>query len=208
MDLLEFFKKTLGEEEGQKAYDKIKGNAEYSLIVDEKAKPKWIPKERFDQVNTEKNDYKKQVTDRDAQISNLKEEYKDVDGLKDKLSTLEKDNKAQKETYEKQLNEISFSNALDKKLADFKVKDREVVMALLKKENLKLDGEDIIGLKDQLEGIKKDRDYLFEKEVPGTSSFKTGSVEHKPGEVKNFATELGKEKAAAMQTKGIADFIE
>lgn len=46
----------------------------------------FILKTRFDQVNEQAKEYKKQVGERDKQINNLKEEYKDVDGLKEKLS--------------------------------------------------------------------------------------------------------------------------
>jgi Phage minor structural protein GP20. len=168
----------------------------------------YVPKKRFDDVNETSKEYKKQVGERDKQINDLKEEYKDVDGLKDKLSTLEKDNKSQKETYEKQLNDIAFNNALEKGLSAFNVKDKTLIMALLNKENLKVDGDSIIGLKEQIEPLQKSHDFLFEKEIKGTGSFNTGGGDPKPGETKNFATELGKEKAAAMQTKGIADFAK
>ncbi|MCW7999891.1 phage capsid protein, partial [Clostridium sp. cpc1] len=39
----------------------------------------YIPKQRFDQVNEQAKEYKKQVGERDTQLKNLKEQYKDVD---------------------------------------------------------------------------------------------------------------------------------
>lgn len=169
----------------------------------------FVSKKTHEDVKTEAKTYKGQVEDRDKQIEDLKEEYKDVDGLKDKLSTLETDNKTQKEDYEKQLNEIAFNNALEKGLGSFNVKDKTLIMALINNEKLKVDGDNIIGLKEQIEPLQKSHEYLFEKVINGTSSFDTGGGgDPKPGEVKNFATELGKEKAAAMQSKGIADFAK
>lgn len=181
---------------GKKDFEDISGGA-------------FIPKQRFEQVNEQAKEYKKQSEQKDTQISKLKEEYKDVDGLKEKFEKLELDNKTQKETYEKQLSDISFNNALEKSLDGFKIKDKKLIMALVDKEKLKLDGENIIGLKEQIEPIQKSHDFLFEKEIAGTGTFNTGGGDPKLGEPKtNFATELGKEKATAMQNKGITDFIK
>lgn len=169
----------------------------------------YVPKSRFDQVNKESKDYKKQVEDRDTQITNLKEEYKDVDGIKDKLSTLEKDNKTQKETYEKQLSDIAFSNALEKGLGAYSLKDKKLIMALIDKDKLKVDGENVIGLKEQIEPLQKSHDFLFEKEIKGTSSFNTSAAATEKETTKtNFASELGKQRAEALKAKSLTDFAK
>jgi len=169
----------------------------------------YITKKRFDDVNTEAKSYKKQVGERDQQIIDLKEEYKDVDGLKDKLSTLETANQTQKETYEKQLNDIAFSNALEKGLSSFNVKDKTLIMALLKKENLKVDGDNIIGLKEQIEPLQKSHEYLFEKAINGTGSFDTsGGTNGKETTKTNFASELGKQRAETLKAKSLTDFAK
>ena len=169
----------------------------------------YIPKTRFDQVNEQAKEYKKQVGERDTQISKLKDEYKDVDGLKEKVEKLELDNKTQKEGYEKQLNDISFNNALEKALGVFNVKDKVSVMAHIDKSKLHLDGESITGLKDQIEPLKTSHDFLFEKEIKGTSSFGTGGSAggQEPTHSTNFAEQLGKEKAESLkQVKDISSF--
>ncbi len=169
----------------------------------------YIPKTRFDQVNEQAKEYKKQVGERDTQISKLKDEYKDVDGLKEKVEKLELDNKTQKEGYEKQLNDISFNNALEKALGVFNVKDKVSVMAHIDKSKLHLDGESITGLKDQIEPLQTSHDFLFEKEIKGTSSFGTGGSTggQEPTHSTNFAEQLGKEKAESLkQVKDISSF--
>lgn len=170
----------------------------------------FIPKVRFDQVNEQAKEYKKQVGERDTQISKLKDEYKDVDGLKEKVEKLELDNKTQKEGYEKQLNDISFNNALEKALGVFNVKDKVSVMAHIDKSKLHLDGESITGLKGQIEPLKTSHDFLFEKEIKGTSSFNTGgeSGEHKENNTEHIATRLAKQHAEAAKSKGILDFAK
>lgn len=168
----------------------------------------YVPKSKFDQVDSQAKEYKKQVGERDKQISDLKEQYKNVDGLEAKVTELEAVNKTQKETLEKQLADTIFDNALEKGLGAYSVKDRKLVMALIDKDKLKVDGDNIIGLKEQIEPLQKSHEYLFEKQINGTSSFDTGGGDPKPGGVTNFATELGKKKAEILKAKGLQDFAK
>ncbi len=169
----------------------------------------YIPKDRFNQVNTEAKDYKKQVAERDTQISKLKDEFKDTAGLKVKVEQLEKDNKAKDDDYQTKLKQVQFDNALEQSLKGTNTKNVKALKALLDIEKVKLDGETLIGLNEQIEAIKKSNDYLFEKTVKGTGAFNTGGAgkENEPGKV-NFAENLGKAKAEQLKTKGISDFIK
>ncbi|MZK53668.1 phage scaffolding protein [Clostridium beijerinckii] len=171
----------------------------------------FVPKSKFEQVSDQAKEYKKQVGERDTQLKDLKDQYKDVDGLKDKVTELENANKTQKDTYEKQLSDISFNNALEKGLGAFKVKDKALIMALINKENLKVDGDNIIGLKEQIEPLQKSHEYLFEKEINGTGSFGTGGSSSQTTSSdgkENIATVLGKHRAEAAKSKSILDFAK
>lgn len=181
---------------GKKDFEDVSGGA-------------YIPKSRFDQVNQQAKDYKGQVAERDTQISNLKDEFKDAEGLKEKVEQLEKDNKTQKEDYEKQLSDINFKNALEKGLGAFNVKDTKLIMALIDNDKLKVDGDSIIGLKEQLEPLQKSHEYLFNVDPKGTGSFGTGGADNggKEPTNTNFATQLGKDKAESLkQVKDISSF--
>lgn len=184
---------------GKKDFEDISGGA-------------FIPKSRFDQVNEQAKEYKKQSEQKDAQLSSLKEQYKDVDGLKEKVETLETTNKTQKETYEKQLSDISFNNALEKGLGTYNVRDKKLIMALIDKDKLKVDGDSVIGLKEQIEPLQKSHEYLFNQEVKGTGTFITGGGEegqHKEtGTEEHIATRLAKQHAEAAKSKGILDFAK
>ncbi|MCC5422511.1 phage scaffolding protein [Clostridium botulinum] len=168
----------------------------------------FISKTRFDQVNEQAKEYKKQVGERDKQINNLKEEYKDVDGLKEKVEQLELDNKTQKETYEKQLSDIAFNNALEKGLGAFSIKDKKLIMTLIDKDKLKVDEDNVIGLKEQIEPLKTSHEYLFDKEIKGTGSFVTGGNNDTQPNKTNFASELGKQRAENMKAKSLTDFAK
>lgn len=168
----------------------------------------YIPKARFDQVNTEAKDYKQQVVERDKQINNLKDEFKDAKGLKEKVEQLEKDNKQKDTDYEKNLKQIKLDNAIETALKSANAKSPKALKALLDLEKVKLDGDTLLGFEDQLTSIKKEHDYLFEKEVKGTGAFTTGGKKEEIKVEDNFATRIGKQKAEQMKSKGIQDFIK
>ncbi|MBG0770684.1 MAG: phage scaffolding protein [Anaerolineaceae bacterium] len=92
----------------------------------------------------------------------------DVDGIKAAAD----DWKLKAEQAETQANEkiakLKFDHALDSELTGAKAKNAKAVHALLDMNALKLNEADgsIIGLKDQLEKIKADNDYLFESDTP------------------------------------------
>lgn len=169
----------------------------------------YIPKVRFDQINEQVKEYKKQVGERDTQLSKLKDEYKDVEGLKTKVTQLEADNAKQKTDYEARLNQITFDNAVGAALSAYKVKDAKLIKGLLQSDKLKVDGDSVIGLKEQMEEIKKNYEYLFEKEV-NSGKFNTGGAGGGEGDPQqeNFATQMGKAKAEQMKSKGLEDFIK
>ena len=170
---------------------------------------KYVPKDRFDQVNQQSKDYKEQVSERDRQIESLKNEFKDVDGLKDKVEQLTRDNAKQKEDYENQIKTINFNNALKASLSSYKCKDEDYLKSKIDRNSIKLNSDGtILGLKEQVEAFKKDHEYLFEKEIKGTGSFNTGggSEGYKP-KFENFAERFGKQRAEAIKnTKDISSF--
>jgi len=169
----------------------------------------YVTKERFNQVNTEAKDYKQQVAERDKQITSLKDEFKDATGLKEKVEKLEADNKKKDDDYQAQLKQLQFDNALNQALKDTNPKNVKALKAMLELDKVKLDGDTLLGLDDQIKSIKKEHDYLFEKEIKGTGSFVTGGKgDGTDTPPVNFATNLGKQKAEQVKAKGITDFIK
>lgn len=61
---------------------------------------------------------------------------------------------------------VQFDTALDAALTAAKAKNPATVKALLKMDGLKLSDGQVIGLKEQLETIQKDNDFLFESDQP------------------------------------------
>lgn len=201
----------------RKLIENAKKNEDGSINIDILMKqvntefPKFaVPKEQYNLKAEEVKEYQKQVSDRDTQISNLKEEFKDVDGLKDKIDQLTRDNAKQKEDYENQIKTINFNNALKASLSSYKCKDEDYLMSKIDRNSIKLNSDGtILGLKEQVEAFKKGHEYLFEKEIKGTGSFNTGggSSEGNTPKFENFAERFGKQRAEAIKnTKDISSF--
>lgn len=166
----------------------------------------YVPKDRFTQVNTEKNDYKQQLADRDKQLTTLQSKVKDNEELTKEIETLKNSNSTTAAEYEKKLQQIQYDTAINNALKDSKAKDINLIKALLDNDKLKINGEEVIGLKEQLEVIKKDRDYLFEKEIPGTGSFKTGGKGNNGGgQELSLGEKLAKQKSEQLKSSDVAN---
>ncbi len=64
------------------------------------------------------------------------------------------------------LEKMQFEHILDGKIAELKPRNATAVKALLDMDGLKLNGGEIVGLKEQLEKITADNDFLFESSEP------------------------------------------
>ena len=117
-------------------------------------------------LTTERDGLKKQLEDANAQIEGFK--ALDIEGVKKAADEWKaKAEQAQKDA-EAQIKALKFDHALDQALAGAKAKNIKAVKALLSMEGLKLNDADgsIIGLKEQLEKIQAENDYLFESDQP------------------------------------------
>lgn len=196
----------------------IIGEQAYNALPDDKRKEydnvdlvngaEHVAKKDYETAQATIKQQKKDIEKRDKDIEDIQAKVKDNEELTKEIDTLKQTNKNDREGFEKQLNDIAFNNALEKGLNAFNVKDKTLIMALLNKENLKVDGESIIGLKEQIEPLQKSHEYLFEKVINGTQSFNSGGGENKDTQTTNFASELGKQKAEVLKAKGLADFAK
>ncbi len=124
----------------------------------------FIPKARFDEVNTAKNTAEALVKERDGQLEALRNSTGDVETLKNQIATLQADNKAKDEAHAAEIKQLKINTAVDSALSDAKAKNAIAVKALLKdldKAELSEDGT-IKGLSEQIDALKKSDAYLFE----------------------------------------------
>ena len=124
----------------------------------------YIPKARFDEVNTAKNSAEALIKERDKQLEDLKKSTGDAEALKKQIETLQSENKAKDEAHEAEIKQLKIDTAVEAALISAKAKNSVAVKALLKdldKAELLEDGT-IKGLADQLAEIQKSDSYLFE----------------------------------------------
>jgi len=145
---------------------------EISGEVDKLLGSGYVPKDvvRVDYIE-KISGLEKEITKRDEQIDALKKSSGDADELKKQIDTYQAENKTLKESHDQELTKLKFDFRLEGALLAAGAKNATAVKGLLKTENLKLDGDTIIGLEEQLTAIKKSDAYLFDEaktKVPGT----------------------------------------
>lgn len=122
---------------------------------------KMIPKSRLDEKIAEVNDYKQQLADRDTQLTELQSKAQGNEELQAQIQALQQQNEQAKVEYQQQLQQKEFDFALTEALRDAKAKNPKAVKGLLNIEGIKLEGDKLIGLSEQLDALKQSDDYLF-----------------------------------------------
>ena len=106
-------------------------------------------------------DLQKQIGERDKQLETLKKSSGDNETLKKQISDLQTANKKAKDDYDANLKQLTLGSKIDVALLGAKAKNTKAVRALLDESKISLDGENVLGLKEQLEQVQKDNPYLF-----------------------------------------------
>ena len=144
----------------------ILGDA-YTEDIDKKVSAEigkgFVAKADFNTLNEEKKNLTTQLAERDSQLEELKKV--DAAGLQAKIAELQKANADAKAEYEQNLKAAQLDYAISSSLTVAKGKDPKAVKALRDKNKVKLDGDKLLGLDDQLEALKTSDPYLFEIET-------------------------------------------
>jgi len=127
----------------------------------ESIRDQFIPIARFNEVNEEKKELKTQLEERDKQLNELKAKATGNEELTAKITELENLNNQTKEEYEKKMTALKKETAIELALKDQKAKNIKAVKALLDLEKVSIDGDNIIGLDEQLKSLKESDSYLF-----------------------------------------------
>lgn len=135
----------------------------------------FIPKTRFNEINTELKQTKDLVKERDGQLETLKKSVGDSEELKKQIETLQKDNKAKDEAHANEIKQLKIDTAIDKALADAKAKNTKAVKALLELGDVEI-GDDgtIKGLDAKIKALRDadDTKFLFDATEPTNNTSK------------------------------------
>ena len=151
----------------------------------------FIPKSRFDEVNTAKSDLEKQVADRDKQLKILKDEAKDNEVLQTKITELENANKATKKEYEDKIRDMKLTSAIKDQLSDCKYPDLVADKFDRTKLILAEDGS-VSGLAEQLKSVKETYKELFTPTISGKTPPNNGKTTPQSGTGNDRVSELEK----------------
>lgn len=120
----------------------------------------------FNALNETKKTLEGQISERDKQLEELKKV--DAAGLQAEITRLQGENTKAKTDYESQLKQIKLDTALEAKLREAKAVNAKAVKALLDHSKISLDGDNLLGVDDQLKTLKEKEKWAFSStEVPG-----------------------------------------
>jgi len=148
-----------------------------SVISDiSKELPKYfIPKDKYNEVAEAKKKLETDIQERDNQLEQLKNAAGNSEELKAQIEQLQAENQKAAEEWQAKMAQMQLDFAIEKALAAAKAKNQKAVKALLDLEKVKLDGEQLLGLEDQLKALQQSDPYLF------GDSGKVGSGTNPPG---------------------------
>lgn len=141
----------------------------------------YVPKVDLDTANAEKEQLKKDVSERDKQLESLKMAGGDNEELKKQIDKLQEDNKAAKKRYDEEMKELRLTTAIKLAVAG-KVHDENIVAGLFDRSKLALaDDGSVAGLEGQLEAIRKGKAFLFKDADAGQGTGKGTGAQSRGG---------------------------
>ena len=142
----------------------------------------FVPKDKYNEVAEAKKKLEKDIQDRDQQLEDLKKAAGSNEELKKQIEALQAENKKAAEEWQAKVAQMQLDFAIEKALTAAKAKNTKAVKALLDLEKVKLDGDKLLGLDDQLKELQKSDPYLFgdAKIGDGTNPPGAGSPEVNP----------------------------
>lgn len=153
--------------------------------LDESDKEK-VPRSRLNDKIAEVKELEKQLKDRDTQLEDLSKKAAGNEDLIKQINDLQDANKQTAADYQAKLDKQAFDFSLEKALADAKAKNPKAVKALLNAEAIKLDGDKLLGLEEQLKALQESDSYLFgADENPSLRGRKPNDDPTPPAGVKN-----------------------
>lgn len=161
---MEFLKKILSKETYEKVIEEFKGKGkdgkDYEVLPSDGS---YIPKSKFDEVNTQKSNLEKERNDLKKELDGLKNSDEDVTKLKEEITKLSNTITENDTKHKEELQEQKINSALKLAIVE-QAQDVEIVSSLIDKTKLTLDenGEKItMGLNEQLENLKQAKPFLF-----------------------------------------------
>jgi len=131
-----------------------------------------VPKDKYNELAETKKKLEKDISDRDTQLEELKKTAGASEELKKQIETLQNENKTTREKYDADMKDLTLTNAIKLAVAG-KAHDEGLVAGLVDKSKLVIDGDNVVGLDEQLKGLQESKSFLFKPAEEGEAN-KTG----------------------------------
>lgn len=125
----------------------------------------FVAKSQFNAKNDELKALKAERQTAQAELDKLKADNANNADLVKQLDELKAAQAKREEEYAAQVEQMKLDAAVDRSLVAAKVKNAKAVRALLDMGAVKLDGEKISGLDEQVKALKTSDGYLFEQDA-------------------------------------------
>ena len=136
--------------------------------VFEQVNKDFVSRVDFNAINESRKSLDMQIKERDMQLEELKKV--DATGLQAKITELQASNTIAKSEFDKQLKAAQLEFKLDSRLMKEGAVNTKAVKALLDSSKISLDGDNLVGIDDQLKALKEREKWAFAevmKDVPG-----------------------------------------
>lgn len=130
-------------------------------ILDENSSDIGRAKGDLDNYKTQVSDLKNQLSEKDTEITTLKEKADKVDGLNQQIAQLTADKTQLTNDLNTKVSAIQKSHAIEGGIRDAKAKNVKAVMALLDMDKITFADGQLSGLSEQLETLQKGEDTSF-----------------------------------------------
>lgn len=117
---------------------------------------------QVDSLKSSNEDLTSQVSARDDQLDELSKQAGNSKELSTKIDELKQANQESSTAYEAKIATINKNNKIDLALRDAGARNPKAVRALLDESKVSVDGDNLIGLADQLKSLEDSDSYLFQ----------------------------------------------
>lgn len=161
-------KELLGEELYSQVMEKVGDKHKIAIVSD----GNWIPKDKFDAVNNEKNEYKQQVESLNQKLTELNGKLKDNEEAQQTIEAL----KQQIEDKEQELAQTRKTNAIKFEILKANPRDVADILPHIDSDVVKIEDGKVLGLEEQIKALKESKTYLFNDEEPSGTGGSKGNA--------------------------------
>ncbi|WP_271810542.1 phage scaffolding protein [Clostridium beijerinckii] len=136
----------------------------------------YVEKRQYETAQTTIKQYEKDIKKRDTDLEDLRDKAKDNEELTKKIDDLKIENKKATDDYKAELEKINFEYRLEKKLGDYDPQNVEILKKALELKKIKADGDNFIGLEEQIKSLKETDKYLFKETTQTEKPKGTGVI--------------------------------